>query len=164
MKEFIPITAKVFKIHCLWKDFFFLLKTCWAHNSSSSFAHLLNELSSAWDTPPNRVCLLQCWSSGEKRMQLYSQSYTENFRHRLVFVFLSRNSAFKGTISHLTYNTAHLCKTQALTLFCAPVSQAVLKHRWSVLYLLLSLSEDPRKPSSRVSHVHTHTNTQYTSF
>ncbi|XP_072294508.1 gamma-tubulin complex component 3 [Eucyclogobius newberryi] len=26
--------------------------------------------------------------------------------------------------------------------------QGVLKHRWSVLYLLLSLSEDPRKPSS----------------
>lgn len=30
------------------------------------------------------------------------------------------------------------------------VSQSVLKHRWSVLYLLLSLAEDPRKPSSRV--------------
>lgn len=29
--------------------------------------------------------------------------------------------------------------------------QGVLKHRWSVLYLLLSLSEDPRKPASRVS-------------
>ncbi|KAM8872994.1 gamma-tubulin complex component 3 isoform 2-T2 [Synchiropus picturatus] len=28
-------------------------------------------------------------------------------------------------------------------------TQGVLKHRWSVLYLLLSLSEDPRKPSSR---------------
>ncbi|KAF7641558.1 hypothetical protein LDENG_00277560, partial [Lucifuga dentata] len=28
----------------------------------------------------------------------------------------------------------------------------VLKHRWSVLYLLLSLSEDPRKPSSRVGN------------
>ncbi|KAK7880503.1 hypothetical protein WMY93_032857 [Mugilogobius chulae] len=26
--------------------------------------------------------------------------------------------------------------------------QGVLKHRWSVLYLLLSLSEDPRKPAS----------------
>ncbi|XP_014825650.1 PREDICTED: gamma-tubulin complex component 3 isoform X2 [Poecilia mexicana] len=31
-------------------------------------------------------------------------------------------------------------------------TQAVLKHRWSVLYLLLSLSEDPRKPSSRVGN------------
>ncbi|XP_077470447.1 gamma-tubulin complex component 3 isoform X1 [Stigmatopora argus] len=31
-------------------------------------------------------------------------------------------------------------------------SQGVLKHRWSVLYLLLSLSEDPRKPSSRVGN------------
>lgn len=30
------------------------------------------------------------------------------------------------------------------------VPQSVLKHRWSVLYLLLSLAEDPRKPSSRV--------------
>ncbi|KAL4656940.1 gamma-tubulin complex component 3 [Arapaima gigas] len=29
-------------------------------------------------------------------------------------------------------------------------TQGVLKHRWSVLYLLLSLCEDPRKPSSRV--------------
>lgn len=29
-------------------------------------------------------------------------------------------------------------------------SLGVLKHRWSILYLLLSLSEDPRKPSSRV--------------
>uniref|UniRef100_A0A672ZJC2 Uncharacterized protein n=1 Tax=Sphaeramia orbicularis TaxID=375764 RepID=A0A672ZJC2_9TELE len=28
----------------------------------------------------------------------------------------------------------------------------VLKHRWSVLYLLLSLSEDPRKPSPRVGN------------
>lgn len=27
-----------------------------------------------------------------------------------------------------------------------------MKHRWSVLYLLLSLSEDPRKPAGRVSH------------
>lgn len=36
-----------------------------------------------------------------------------------------------------------------------PVWQCVLKHRWSVLYLLLSLSEDPRKPSSRVSDTHT---------
>ncbi|CDQ92660.1 unnamed protein product, partial [Oncorhynchus mykiss] len=26
-------------------------------------------------------------------------------------------------------------------------TQGVLKHRWSVLYLLLSLCEDPRKPS-----------------
>uniref|UniRef100_A0A4W6EK52 Tubulin gamma complex component 3 n=1 Tax=Lates calcarifer TaxID=8187 RepID=A0A4W6EK52_LATCA len=31
-------------------------------------------------------------------------------------------------------------------------TQGVLKHRWSVLYLLLSLSEDPRKPSSRVGN------------
>uniref|UniRef100_A0A671VB83 Tubulin gamma complex component 3 n=1 Tax=Sparus aurata TaxID=8175 RepID=A0A671VB83_SPAAU len=31
-------------------------------------------------------------------------------------------------------------------------TQSVLKHRWSVLYLLLSLSEDPRKPSSRVGN------------
>lgn len=31
-------------------------------------------------------------------------------------------------------------------------SQSVLKNRWSVLYLLLSLSEDPRKPSSRVGN------------
>ncbi|XP_038575284.1 gamma-tubulin complex component 3 [Micropterus salmoides] len=31
-------------------------------------------------------------------------------------------------------------------------TQCVLKHRWSVLYLLLSLSEDPRKPSSRVGN------------
>uniref|UniRef100_A0AAR2L5Y7 Gamma-tubulin complex component n=1 Tax=Pygocentrus nattereri TaxID=42514 RepID=A0AAR2L5Y7_PYGNA len=29
-------------------------------------------------------------------------------------------------------------------------TQGVLKHRWSILYLLLSLCEDPRKPSSRV--------------
>ncbi|XP_054479568.1 gamma-tubulin complex component 3 [Anoplopoma fimbria] len=29
---------------------------------------------------------------------------------------------------------------------------SVLKHRWSVLYLLLSLSEDPRKPSGRVGN------------
>uniref|UniRef100_A0A8D0CLB8 Tubulin gamma complex component 3 n=1 Tax=Scleropages formosus TaxID=113540 RepID=A0A8D0CLB8_SCLFO len=29
-------------------------------------------------------------------------------------------------------------------------TQGVLKHRWSVLYLLLSLCEDPRKPSCRV--------------
>lgn len=29
-------------------------------------------------------------------------------------------------------------------------TQGVLKHRWSVLYLLLSLCEDPRKPTSRV--------------
>lgn len=28
--------------------------------------------------------------------------------------------------------------------------QGVLKHRWSILYLLLSLCEDPRKPSNRV--------------
>lgn len=32
------------------------------------------------------------------------------------------------------------------------VPQSVLKHRWSVLYLLLSLAEDPRKPSSRVKN------------
>ncbi|KAM9328649.1 gamma-tubulin complex component 3 [Pholidichthys leucotaenia] len=31
-------------------------------------------------------------------------------------------------------------------------TQGVLKHRWSVLYLLLSLSEDPRKPSTRVGN------------
>uniref|UniRef100_A0A7N8Y5S8 Tubulin gamma complex component 3 n=1 Tax=Mastacembelus armatus TaxID=205130 RepID=A0A7N8Y5S8_9TELE len=31
-------------------------------------------------------------------------------------------------------------------------TQGILKHRWSVLYLLLSLSEDPRKPSSRVGN------------
>uniref|UniRef100_A0A672ZII8 Gamma tubulin complex component protein N-terminal domain-containing protein n=1 Tax=Sphaeramia orbicularis TaxID=375764 RepID=A0A672ZII8_9TELE len=31
-------------------------------------------------------------------------------------------------------------------------TQSVLKHRWSVLYLLLSLSEDPRKPSPRVGN------------
>ncbi|XP_033957275.1 gamma-tubulin complex component 3 [Pseudochaenichthys georgianus] len=31
-------------------------------------------------------------------------------------------------------------------------TQSVLKHRWSVLYLLLSLSEDPRKPSGRVGN------------
>lgn len=31
-------------------------------------------------------------------------------------------------------------------------TQSVLKHRWSVLYLLLSLSEDPRKPSTRVGN------------
>ncbi|XP_006003777.1 gamma-tubulin complex component 3 [Latimeria chalumnae] len=30
-------------------------------------------------------------------------------------------------------------------------SQGVLKNRWAVLYLLLSLSEDPRKPPSKVS-------------
>ncbi|XP_067116382.1 gamma-tubulin complex component 3 [Osmerus mordax] len=29
-------------------------------------------------------------------------------------------------------------------------TQGVLKHKWSILYLLLSLCEDPRKPSSRV--------------
>uniref|UniRef100_A0A671PW02 Gamma-tubulin complex component 3 homolog n=1 Tax=Sinocyclocheilus anshuiensis TaxID=1608454 RepID=A0A671PW02_9TELE len=29
-------------------------------------------------------------------------------------------------------------------------TQGVLKHRWSILYLLLSLCEDPRKPSNRV--------------
>ncbi|KAF5909223.1 gamma-tubulin complex component 3, partial [Clarias magur] len=29
-------------------------------------------------------------------------------------------------------------------------TQGVLKHRWSILYLLLSLCEDPRKPSTRV--------------
>ncbi|KAA0721926.1 Gamma-tubulin complex component 3 -like protein [Triplophysa tibetana] len=29
-------------------------------------------------------------------------------------------------------------------------TQGVLKHRWSILYLLLSLCEDPKKPSSRV--------------
>lgn len=33
---------------------------------------------------------------------------------------------------------------------CLSVGQSVLKHRWSVLYLLLSLAEDPRKPSGRV--------------
>ncbi|XP_060922876.1 gamma-tubulin complex component 3 [Limanda limanda] len=31
-------------------------------------------------------------------------------------------------------------------------TQGILKHRWSVLYLLLSLSEDPRKPSGRVGN------------
>lgn len=31
-------------------------------------------------------------------------------------------------------------------------SQSFLKHRWSVLYLMLSLSEDPRKPSGRVGN------------
>uniref|UniRef100_A0A3B3BP30 Tubulin gamma complex component 3 n=1 Tax=Oryzias melastigma TaxID=30732 RepID=A0A3B3BP30_ORYME len=31
-------------------------------------------------------------------------------------------------------------------------TQGVLKHRWAVLYLLLSLSEDPRKPSTRVGN------------
>lgn len=31
-------------------------------------------------------------------------------------------------------------------------TQGVLRHRWSVLYLLLSLCEDPRKPSSRVGN------------
>lgn len=31
-------------------------------------------------------------------------------------------------------------------------TQGVLKHRWSVLYLLLSLSDDPRKPSTRVGN------------
>ncbi|XP_075950691.1 gamma-tubulin complex component 3 isoform X2 [Anarhichas minor] len=31
-------------------------------------------------------------------------------------------------------------------------TQSVLKHRWSVLYLLLSLSEDPRKPTGRVGN------------
>ncbi|XP_056884193.1 gamma-tubulin complex component 3 isoform X1 [Takifugu flavidus] len=31
-------------------------------------------------------------------------------------------------------------------------TQSVLKHRWSVLYLLLSLAEDPRKPSGRVGN------------
>ncbi|XP_048855190.1 gamma-tubulin complex component 3 isoform X2 [Brienomyrus brachyistius] len=30
-------------------------------------------------------------------------------------------------------------------------TQGVLKHRWSILYLLLSLCEDPRKPCSRVA-------------
>lgn len=30
------------------------------------------------------------------------------------------------------------------------VEQDVLKHRWSILYILLSLCEDPRKPSNRV--------------
>uniref|UniRef100_A0A8C1W1B9 Tubulin, gamma complex associated protein 3 n=1 Tax=Cyprinus carpio TaxID=7962 RepID=A0A8C1W1B9_CYPCA len=29
-------------------------------------------------------------------------------------------------------------------------TQGVLKHRWSILYILLSLCEDPRKPSNRV--------------
>uniref|UniRef100_A0AAY4ELT8 Gamma-tubulin complex component n=1 Tax=Denticeps clupeoides TaxID=299321 RepID=A0AAY4ELT8_9TELE len=31
-------------------------------------------------------------------------------------------------------------------------TQGVLKHRWSILYLLLSLCDDPRKPSSRVGN------------
>uniref|UniRef100_A0A8B9LRJ5 Tubulin, gamma complex associated protein 3 n=1 Tax=Astyanax mexicanus TaxID=7994 RepID=A0A8B9LRJ5_ASTMX len=31
-------------------------------------------------------------------------------------------------------------------------TQGVLKHRWSILYLLLSLCEDPRKPSNRVGN------------
>ncbi|TNN53887.1 Gamma-tubulin complex component 3 [Liparis tanakae] len=31
-------------------------------------------------------------------------------------------------------------------------TQSVLKHRWSVLYLMLSLAEDPRKPSGRVGN------------
>ncbi|XP_030636105.1 gamma-tubulin complex component 3 [Chanos chanos] len=31
-------------------------------------------------------------------------------------------------------------------------TQGVLKHRWSILYLLLSLCEDPRKPSGRVGN------------
>ncbi|CAN9498182.1 unnamed protein product [Ophioblennius macclurei] len=31
-------------------------------------------------------------------------------------------------------------------------TQGVLKHRWSVLYLLLSLSDDPRKPSTRMGN------------
>ncbi|KAG2456430.1 gamma-tubulin complex component 3 [Polypterus senegalus] len=31
-------------------------------------------------------------------------------------------------------------------------SQGVLKNRWSILYLLLSLSEDPRKPPNRVAN------------
>ncbi|XP_060089694.1 gamma-tubulin complex component 3 [Heteronotia binoei] len=31
-------------------------------------------------------------------------------------------------------------------------SQGILKNRWSILYLLLSLSEDPRKPSGKVSN------------
>ncbi|XP_061841124.1 gamma-tubulin complex component 3 isoform X2 [Nerophis lumbriciformis] len=31
-------------------------------------------------------------------------------------------------------------------------TQGVLKHRWSILYLLLILSEDPRKPASRVGN------------
>ncbi|XP_059500232.1 gamma-tubulin complex component 3-like, partial [Stegostoma tigrinum] len=31
-------------------------------------------------------------------------------------------------------------------------SQGIIKNRWAVLYLLLSLSEDPRKPQSKVAN------------
>ncbi|XP_067890262.1 gamma-tubulin complex component 3 isoform X2 [Heterodontus francisci] len=31
-------------------------------------------------------------------------------------------------------------------------SQGIIKNRWAVLYLLLSLSEDPRKPSSKIAN------------
>uniref|UniRef100_A0A3Q1HGH9 Uncharacterized protein n=1 Tax=Anabas testudineus TaxID=64144 RepID=A0A3Q1HGH9_ANATE len=45
------------------------------------------------------------------------------------------------------------CSTMRTHSYCKILSQqSVLKHRWSVLYLLLSLSEDPRKPSSRVGN------------
>lgn len=93
--------------------------------------------------------LLQCWGRGEKQMLLCSQSCTGNFRHRWVFVFtswdllewISSDSGFHIRSSSISFHFVFL-----LLLF----SQSVLKHRWSVLYLLLSLSEDPRKPSSRV--------------
>uniref|UniRef100_A0A3B4GGC3 Tubulin gamma complex associated protein 3 n=1 Tax=Pundamilia nyererei TaxID=303518 RepID=A0A3B4GGC3_9CICH len=43
-------------------------------------------------------------------------------------------------------------KERGIFLMLFSCLQGVLKHRWSVLYLLLSLSEDPRKPSSRVGN------------
>lgn len=123
--------------------------------------------------------LLQCWSRGERPTLLCSQSCTENFRRRSVFVFLSELFSHQtylldrnGAVPHLTQHTAYLCiflqrPQQSMMKFSwwdvvFPVWQCVLKHRWSVLYLLLSLSEDPRKPSSRVSDTHTLNNNKST--
>ncbi|XP_061745113.1 gamma-tubulin complex component 3 isoform X1 [Nerophis ophidion] len=68
-------------------------------------------------------------------MLLSSQNCIENFRHRCVDARVSEGS--HGRCS----------RTESPLM-----SPGVLKHRWSILHLLLILSEDPRKPSSRVGN------------
>uniref|UniRef100_A0A673GPX9 Gamma-tubulin complex component 3 homolog n=1 Tax=Sinocyclocheilus rhinocerous TaxID=307959 RepID=A0A673GPX9_9TELE len=55
--------------------------------------------------------------------------------------------------SVIQYNERHIVWLYFVDLFVdlfVSGEQGVLKHRWSILYLLLSLCEDPRKPSNRV--------------
>lgn len=82
---------------------------------------------------------LQCSSRGERPTPLCSRSCTGSCRRRSVCSHHAEKILILLHVGH------HL-----LIFLPFLVPQSVLKHRWSVLYLLLSLAEDPRKPSSRV--------------